>query len=97
MNEMSSSLSRKVELICPRCWTTRTHRRWTKRKLVMSQGEVIKERHPIVKFRFCKTKVVLEGEIQKALMFKLRKNGRSVKNSLTMSKRMFERMKMCSH
>jgi hypothetical protein len=31
------------------------------------------------------------------LMFKLRKNGRSVKNSLTMSKRMFERMKMCSH
>lgn len=37
------------------------------------------------------------GRIQKTLMFKLRKNGRLMKNSLTMNKRIVQRTKMCSH
>jgi len=47
-NKKSSSLLKKVELIYPRHWTTRTHPRWTKRKLVISQEEVKRKRPPII-------------------------------------------------
>jgi hypothetical protein len=46
-----------------------------------------KKRLLAARLKFRKRKVVLRGEILRSLMFKLRKNGRLVRNSLTMSKR----------
>jgi hypothetical protein len=63
----------------------------------MSEGEVIRESHLAIRLRFQQKKVVLGGEIQEVLMFKLQKNGRPVRNSLTMSKRILQRTRMYSH
>jgi hypothetical protein len=38
---------------------------WTKRKLAMSQGEVIKERHPTIRLRFQKEKLFLGEKSRK--------------------------------
>jgi hypothetical protein len=72
-NKKSSSVLRKAELIYPKRWTTQAHQRWTKRKLAMSQGEIMRKRFPTTRLKFQKGKVIFGGKIQKMLMFKIQK------------------------
>jgi hypothetical protein len=68
-----------------------------KRKLGMSQGEVIRGRHLIVRFRFWKKMVVFGGKIQKNVMCKLWKNKRPMKKLTDHEQKDLQRMRMCLH